>query len=290
MVAGDEVLWVFGTNNHNTTDGKHARSQIHVFWSGDPNLAAESWRHAVVVQLHEGWTAYNTSPARGELDGNSVHGVAIELGTPAVVRGEGFSSIFAVCDDCDKTPSFHGSKGWRLLDPSKSIYSKDRYAACPTFRWFAGYWYIVTLFRGYDVSLCGYPAVPNSTGCGTEHMARSKDLVVWEESKYGGHNSVLMGFSDGSDTLGPDHTILAGSFLDEHGTGAEREFVANATDDWNRSDMDMVTLPSGETYVIWMSGDQGHVYFPDINPRVTIASVAAIVNGTEQEWLESHFQ
>ena len=104
-------------------------SQIHVFWSGDPNLAAESWRHAVVVQLHEGWTAYNTSPARGELDGNSVHGVAIELGTPAVVRGEGFSSIFAVCDDCDKTPSFHGSKGWRLLDPSKSIYSKDRYAA-----------------------------------------------------------------------------------------------------------------------------------------------------------------
>ena len=50
--------------------------------------------------------------------------------------------------------------------------------------------------------------------------------------------------------------------------------------------MDMVTLPSGQTYVVWGSGNQG-VATPPNKPMGS--SVAGLVDGTEQEWLESYF-
>ena len=49
----------------------------------------------------------------------------------------------------------------------------------------------------------------------------------------------------------PDHTIIPGSLLDEKGTSYQKAVVRNQTDDVNRSDMDMVTLPDGRTYVVW---------------------------------------
>ena len=117
---------------------------------------------------------------------------------------------------------------------------------------------------------------------------RSKDLAHWEESPVGGDDTIIMGLpyaaeqfcvvpllfvhalycqffipqqgtsfalihvfgcSDGDDLNGPDHTIIPGSLLDEYGTAAEKAFCHNETDDINRSDMDMVTLPNGQTYV-----------------------------------------
>ena len=54
----------------------------------------------------------------------------------------------------------------------------------------------------------------------------------------------------------------------------------------NRSDMDMVTLPSGDTYVVWGSGNQGA---GSAGNRDMGMSVAGIVHGTEQEWVESFF-
>eukprot|EP01052_Picozoa_sp_SAG31_P011131 SAG31_NODE_624_length_13465_cov_11.802708_4_plen_390_part_00 len=281
MVAGDEVLWITGTSSN--------RSQVHVFWSRDPLLRPESWGHAVIHQFPPGWTVFNTSPAMGELGGKPVVVVAMELGTPAAVRGDGFASIFAVCEGCvaEKVPASSTIPGWQLLDPTTHIYTKARYAACPTLRWFAGYWYIVALFRGLPD-----PVGPNCNadggpwgGCGAEHVARSKDLVHWEESPYGG---TLMGLPDGRNTTGVDHHILPGSMLAIDGSKVDRQRVKDQTDDWNRSDMDMITMPDGRTYVIWMSGDQGHAS-PPRDPKVTIPSVAGIVNATEAQWLASYF-
>ena len=50
--------------------------------------------------------------------------------------------------------------------------------------------------------------------------------------------------------------------------------------------MDMVTLPNGDTYVVWGSGNQGVATAPN-DPMGM--SVAGIVHATEQEWVESWF-
>ena len=44
------TLWLFGTNNLATTTG-HPRTQVHAFWSSDPALRGESWKHSVALQL-----------------------------------------------------------------------------------------------------------------------------------------------------------------------------------------------------------------------------------------------
>lgn len=38
------------------------------------------------------------------------------------------------------------SQGWSILDPATHIYRKDRYSACPTLRWYRGYFYLITLY------------------------------------------------------------------------------------------------------------------------------------------------
>ena len=96
-----------------------------------------------------------------------------------------------------------------------------------------------------------------------------------------------MGLPDGEDLSGPDHQIVPGSFFDQYGTPYEKDLAHNQTDDINRSDMDMVTLPNGQTYVVWASGNQGSGTAG--NPGMGM-SVAGLVNGTEQEWVESFFQ
>jgi hypothetical protein len=42
------------------------------------------------------------------------------------------------------------------------------------------------------------------------------------------------------------------SRLAEIGTAQEKEWLKTQTDDINRSDMDMVTLPSGQTYFVYL--------------------------------------
>ena len=64
-----------------------------------------------------------------------------------------------------------------------------------------------------------------------------------------------MGLPDGDDLSGPDHRILPGSMLDS-ASNETKTRVRNQSDDINRSDMDMVTLPDNSTYVVWFSGNQ----------------------------------
>ena len=125
--------------------------------------------------------------------------------------------------------------------------------------------------------------------CLAEHIVRSRDLQHWEESPVGGNETIIMGLPDGDDLSGPDHKIIPGSLLDVNGNEAEKAYCHNETDDINRSDMDMVTLPNGHTYVVWGSGNQG-VPTPAAGDPPEGMSVAGIVEGTEQQWVESYFE
>ena len=95
-----------------------------------------------------------------------------------------------------------------------------------------------------------------------------------------------MGLPDGDDVTGPDHHVLPGSRLAQNESETWQQYARNETDDINRSDMDMVDLPDGRTYVVWGTGNQGAGTPP--NPGIGFSG-AGIVNATQQAWLESFF-
>ena len=147
-VVNHDTLFLFGTNNAEMAGGK-PRTQVHAFWSNDAALKPATWHTAKILQLPQNgtappgswqvpwWTAFNTSPTKGKIGGKDVWVLAIELGSPAVMIGRRFTSVFAVCEACAVTGDL--STGWKVLDPSRHIYRQDRYSACPTLRWYAGF-------------------------------------------------------------------------------------------------------------------------------------------------------
>ena len=70
------------------------------------------------------WTAFNTSPTLGKINGTAAYVLAIELGSPSELIGVRFTSVFAVCYSC--VASHDLSSGWEILDPTTHIYRKDR--------------------------------------------------------------------------------------------------------------------------------------------------------------------
>jgi hypothetical protein len=313
--SGIDTLWLFGTNDE-ALDTCKPRTCVQTFWSATPSRV-DSWKSATLLHLPQNgtsprppapkwavpwWTAFNTAPTRGVLRGVDVWVLAIELGSPEEPEpydgkpfsiGTRFTTVFAVCERCAATGDLE--TGWHVLDPSEHIYRRDRYSACPTIRFFDGWYYVVTLYenvRSPRGDRCGSSS-SRWKWCLAEHIVRSRDLAVWEESPVGGNDTLIMGYPDGDDLHGPDHRILPGSYLAQNGSAAQKAYVANQTDDVNRSDMDMVTLPAGYagnehpiTYVVWLAGNQGEQTPPNL-PMAP--NVAGIVNGTEQEWLESFF-
>ena len=297
LVAG-KTLWLFGT-----TPGWEAK-EVRTFWSATPGVPS-SWQNATVLSTSStniSFTAFNTSPHKGTLDGKSVYAMAIEWGAPGNIVGVPYTAVFAVKDATDDDLS----TGWRLLDPEKSVYRKDRYSACPTLRFFGGWWYVVTLFE--DVANpkgknCN-SASTQFTGCLSSHVVRTRDFLTWHEPTQSteggapGNTSIITGLPDGGDLTGPDHQIIPGSYLDQVNSSAGNETKARCksqTDDINRSDMDMVTLPAGMlgahqtkpwTYVVYTSGNQGRPTHPN---QPEGFSQAGLVEGSEQEWLESFF-
>jgi hypothetical protein len=133
---GLQTLWVFGTNNDDRWGGA-PRSQVHAFWSSDVQL--KSWNHSVALQLPAGYVAFNTDVTAGP---GGFSYMAIELNAPKAIVGNPFTSVFA------RTQSEDLSRGWELLDPTTHVYTKARYSACPTLRYFEEdqFFYMTTLF------------------------------------------------------------------------------------------------------------------------------------------------
>lgn len=317
-----EALWVFG-NNLVSMDGGKPRTQIHVFWSSSPHLT--NWSHRMLIQLPGGrhssnrhhnfmgppqdhpdlrkpprvrpgtlpyWTGANTSPTKGMFpNGTAAYFLALEIGNPtAIVQHQGgFTALFAACIQCAVDDDLSQTSEWHILDPYTHVYRKDRTSECPTLRYFDGWFYVLVNWLNVSTK-----AVPASThchsnskhwhGCLAVHVARSRDLSVWQEPTI---DSIPLGLPDGNNTHGPDHHILAGSLLHNIRNETLKAFVKNQTDDVDRSDMDMVTLPIGlGTYVVYWSGNQAEATYPNL-PMDN--NGAGLVDGTEQEWLAGFF-
>jgi hypothetical protein len=149
--------------------------------------------------------------------------MAIELGAPKAIVGVPFTSVFA------KTTSTDLSTGWTLLDPVSHVYTKARYSACPTIRYFEEdqFFYMTTLFGSVpNSSNPGLPAEEASRSgqqptsrrasnpypcCFVTMLVRSRDLAEWESSP----KNPLMGWPDWSDRV-----ITPGSILDTHGSAS----------------------------------------------------------------------
>jgi hypothetical protein len=309
-----ETLWVFGTNDVEAVPPRPSgkpRTQVHVHWSSDPGLRADSWRTTRVLQLPQNgttptdplaprpwWEACNTSPTKGQVGGMDAFVLAIEIDSPQSIvpssrRGAQYASVFAVCFQCASMGDL--SFGWEVLDPLTHIYRRDTYSAAPTLRWFDNWFYIIVLVKhehrpGDAGGAHCHTRFAKWDGCLVQHVARSRDLATWVESPFGSPPGHLMGWPDGNNTLGSDHRIIRGSLLDKQGGVLVKQLAANMTDDINRSDMDMVTitLPGGErvTYVVWLTGNQA---VPSGHNLPAAFNAAGLVNGSEQDWLESWF-
>ena len=118
------------------------------------------------------WTAFNTSPTKGKVGGKDAYVVAIELGSPTELIGVRFTSVFAVCYSCAEAGDL--SAGWEVLGPTDHIYTKARYSACPTIRWYDGWFYLVTLFE--DVP---NPRGPHCVRCGALPLASTLAGSRW---------------------------------------------------------------------------------------------------------------
>ena len=296
-----QALWAFATNGDDTNPPKPVpppqristttpnRTQVHVFWSAAPSLAASSWRHSMILDVSGnefGFKVYNTGAALGELDGEPAYVLAVEaVFPPNSSLAVSATTLFATCTRCATTGD--PSTGWKLLNPRKFLYTRTRYNACPTLRYYSGYWYLVSMFANVSSPRGPHSGSKSSLeGCWAQHIVRSKDLARWEESPVGG--GLIMGYPDGDDLGGPDHTLMPNSLFAAHGSALARTLLRNETDDINRSDMDMVTLPSGQTFVTWLSGNQNVPTAP--NPGIIGFSIAGLVEGTEEEWLRSFFE
>ena len=212
-------------------------NRIGMFWSND----LENWQsRESVILLPEDLCVFNTSVCKAE-DG---YVMAIEVGTPEdthPITGCNFTIVFATSKDLFN---------WELLPIEKYIYSPERYTACPSIRYFDGYYYMVNL-----ESAPFHRWIP--------YITRSRDLEEWE---IGEINPFLTPDDDDKKLIYPDRL-----------TEDEKERIFNAFD-CNNSDVDFCDY-NGKTAIMYSWGNQYGTEF----------LAMAEYDGTLKELLESHF-
>jgi len=167
--------------------------------------------------------------------------MAIEVGGKHPIVGNGFTNVFAKSMDL---------KNWELLDPVKYVYSPKRYTACPSIRYYDGYYYIVYLEA---LPLLHY----------APYIVRTKDLKNYE---MGLQNPILMYGDEDKKLIHPER------FNDE-----QKAFIENAYNS-NDSDVDFCTY-KGKTVITYSWGNQAGTEFLAL----------AEYDGTEEEFLKSYF-
>ena len=114
-----------------------------------------------------------------------------------------------------------------------------------------GWYYLITLF-GSEIPPAGFHTFKGFDF--VEMIVRSRNMSQWELAPMGhpnsGFNPMLGWPSD------RDFVIQKGSVLDLYGSSTSKAQV-NQSDDINRSDMDLVTMPDNRTFVNWGTGNQG---------------------------------
>ncbi len=213
--------------------GNGGGTTIDVFWSSD----LQNWESQTAITLSEDFQIYNTSVCKSH-DGY-IMAIEVHGSNPAV--GDGFTNIFAKSADL---------KNWELLDVMKYVYSPKRYTACPSIRYYDGYYYIV-----YLEALPLYHFAP--------YIVRTKDLANYEMGLY---NPILMYSDEDKKLMHPER------FTEE-----QKDLIANAYNS-NDSDVDFCTY-EGKTIITYSWGNQAGTEFLAL----------AEYDGTEEEFLKSYF-
>jgi predicted esterase len=221
--ADEDAMWVFGVDNW---DGEN----IAVFRSID----LKHWEQHAVLKLR-GWGLFNTSVSKAE----NRYVMAIEVGRPPEVVGVPFTMRFA---------ESRNLLDWKLL-PAASVYTKERYSACPALRFLDGWFYMLYLETR--------PGPNYET-----HIVRSKDLIRWDASPF---NPVLK--------ASPADKQIANPKL----TTEQRTKIAAAVD-LNNSDMDLCEF-RGKTMITYSWGNQQGTEF----------LAEAVYDGTLASFLKGFF-
>lgn len=219
---------------HGVRGSDGATNVIDVFVSSD----LVTWESHTALVLPEYLKVFNTSVCKGE---NGRYIMAIEISGPRELVGPCYKCIFAYSDDL---------LSWELLPIEKYIYRKEVYSACPSIRYFDGFYYMVYL----DV-------MPYSRY--VPYIVRSRDLFEWEVAV---QNPFLF-FDDA------DKNVVCPERFSER----ELSYIENAVD-CNNSDVDFCEF-NGKTYILYSWGNQHGQEFLAL----------ATYNGGLQTMLESFF-
>lgn len=206
-------------------------SKINMFTSSD----LKTWEQSTALHL-AGWELFNTSVCKA----GDRYIMAFEVGGPREVTGQPFTARFAESKDL---------KTWKLL-PEPAVYTKEKYSACPTIRWFDGWFYMKHL-----ENIGGYRFAT--------HLVRSRDLVKWEVSP---QNPVI--------TFDEHDKRIASDKL----TAEQVKKIKKATNA-NNSDIDYCEY-QGKVIVNYSWGNQKGVEF----------LAEARYNGSLKEFLTNRFQ
>jgi len=221
-VEGD-TMYVYGVN---AWDG----DTIQVFWSKD----LKTWSDKTALKL-PGWGLFNNSVCKGP----ERYIMAFEVGKPPEVVGNPFTTRFAESKDL---------LNWTLIG-AESVYTKDRYSACPTIRRLEGYYYMSYL-----------EAKPGPTY--EPYIVRTPDLRTWESSPL---NPIMR--------HGPEDKIIGNPTF----TPAQREHVAKAVN-INNCDVDLCEF-RGKTIITYCWGNQQGIEF----------LAHAVYEGTLKSFLQGFF-
>ena len=204
--------------------------KIKLFWSSDFN----HWEEKVILDL-PGWGLYNTSICKAR----DRYFMAIEINAPQDRTGAFFTINFATSTNL---------VDWEIMD-KECVYAKDRYTACPSIRFYDGYFYMV-----YLEALPIHRYVP--------YVARSRDLMHWEVGIY---SPFLMIDDEDKIFKYPGITPLQLKNLEE-------------TADISNSDVDFCEW-QGKTYILYLWGNQLGLH----------CMAEAEYDGSEREMLEAFF-
>lgn len=260
-------LWVYGTNLVNNTRSSGS-AEISCFSSADP-FNVNSWRQSLAITMPPGYAAFNTDAFYVDSSDpafpNRKFVMAIEVNSIPGTQLPGFASVFAATDS--STPD----RGWMLLDTATHSFGKKAYAACPTIRFYDGFYYIATTITGPPCPPSGTHG--NFTGSFCVIVARSRSLND-EDWTWGNRGQTILAPDD------LDRQVLP----QWHPTQEQLDGIRNGPltlGNINDSDFDFCDTDEGVLGVFaGIANQQSNPYF----------SIATIVPGqTTSEWLSSMF-
>lgn len=231
-IVEDDTVYVYGNQDKN---------KIILYRSRD----LKEWT-AQEAFSRDGYKFYNTSVCKGD----NGYVLAFEIFEPPEETGVQFTTRFLRSQDL---------LNWELT-PFECAHDRTRYTACPTIRFFDGFYYMT------------YDAYRELKGVGDSWLifeiclTRSRDLVHWEESPL---NPILSPSAD-------DKSIIA-----EHFTTEERELLVRMMNNCP-SDIDYCEF-EGQTVIYYTWGVQGG------HSEEACFLAHALYDGTLQEWMESYY-